>query len=228
MFDIRTSSAADLDKLNERSGKKKHSKVIELEVVSKMDEPEAEDIRELNEITTQLGVILKPGFDLVIKAGEILLRCQTRHKKGKYGTWLSWLKENTNISDKTANRWIALYKNRAQLDKLSNQGNLTDAYRIILPNPKKKANKPKSLEVNLSGKEHGIIKDALSSWRVFKSASSEEVQGDRVVCFKCKTWFAGAQKVFLGGGRGSNKDFGRLRFFQCKCENSERVLEVES
>ena len=223
MFDIRTASPADLDKLNERSGKKKHSKVIELEVVPKMDDEEANDIQRLNEIGEQLFAILKPSLELIIGAGEILER---RYQACKHGTWLTWLKEHTNISQKTSNNWRTLYKNR---HKLVNVTNLTDAYRLTLPKPKsKKPGKSKSLEVNLSGKEHGIIKDALSSWHVFKSASSEEVQGDRVVCFKCRTWFSGAQKIILGGGRGSNKDFGRLRFFQCKCENSERVLEVES
>lgn len=53
-------------------------------------------------------------------AGELLIRAKDEH--GKHGSWLGWLEQNFEGSDRTARAYMQLWRNRAVVEEAKRQG----------------------------------------------------------------------------------------------------------
>jgi len=101
-------------------------------------------IQEINKLHNEIGGALKITLDKAIRIGELL----TEQKESlKHGEFTPWVNENLPFTDRTARRYMTLYRNRDRL-KMDNVSDLVDAYKITEASGKENiANMKKELAI---------------------------------------------------------------------------------
>jgi hypothetical protein len=92
-----------------------------------MDEIEKSRIGEIIKLHNEITGYLKMSLKKAIKIGEMLLE---QKKTIGHGRFILWVDKNLPFSDRTARRYISIYKYRSRL-KSDNVSNLSDAYKLI-------------------------------------------------------------------------------------------------
>src|SRR6266702_6780159 len=84
-------------------------------------------IAELNKLDNEINTAGRNSVLKGIRAGQILTQAKTKLGHGK---WLAWLDINTEISERTAQRYIRCWENREKL-KSAIVADLTQADKLI-------------------------------------------------------------------------------------------------
>ena len=80
----------------------------------------------------QMAKAVKRGLSHAIAAGELLIEAK---KKVPHGQWLSWLKENCTVPERTASHHMRLARHRSELEQIGNVADLSlhDAVEVLAP-----------------------------------------------------------------------------------------------
>jgi len=80
----------------------------------------------------QVAKAVKRGLSHAIAAGELLTEAK---KKVPHGQWLSWLKENCAVPERTAAHHMRLARHRFELEQIGNAADLSigDASGVLAP-----------------------------------------------------------------------------------------------
>jgi len=70
----------------------------------------------------QVAKAVKRGLSHAIAAGELLIEAK---KRIAHGQWLSWLKENCAVSERTASHHMRLARHRSELEQIGNVADLS-------------------------------------------------------------------------------------------------------
>jgi hypothetical protein len=121
---------------------------------------------EINQLHLEQCATAKQALETAIRIGELLAE---QRGKSKRGEWLPWFDANIHFSRKTGDNYRRVFKHR---DKFVNVTNLSDAYRIAIPKPKKiKKMQPVTnirlfggipVKLELSDKEFKLLNRALN------------------------------------------------------------------
>ena len=89
---------------------------------------ETNRIREITELYGEIGDLLRISLQKAMQIGKLL----TEQKASmKHGEFMPWLRQYLQfISDRTARRWMGLYRHRDRL-KMDSVSDLTQAYRLL-------------------------------------------------------------------------------------------------
>jgi len=167
-------------------------------------------IQEINELHLDMCGFAKMSVEKAIRIGQLL----TEEKaKLKHSEWIPWFQANIKFGLTTANNYRRLYR---QKDKFTNVVNLTDAYRLSLPNSRKKTTrkiKPLIIKMFLGSCR---IEDPPKNWHVVDDQVQENNQS--IVCVKCWTHTTGGERF--------SKSKQRSWTFECHCSDSTRTIEI--
>ena len=82
---------------------------------------------EINSLHAELNRFAVAAIDRAVRIGELLCR---EKEKTPHGEWLPWLKANISFSERTANNYMTVFRNRERL-KSANVADLAEAYRML-------------------------------------------------------------------------------------------------
>ena len=92
-----------------------------------MQELFSSPVQEINERHATMNRLTKDALANAIRIGELLTQ---QRNECKYGEWMPWLKANVQFADRTAEKYMRLYKHK---DKFEGCSNLTEAYQLTIP-----------------------------------------------------------------------------------------------
>lgn len=84
-------------------------------------------VEEINKLHDELNNLAVSALERALRIGELLCR---EKEKIRHGEWLPWLKANISFSERTANNYMTLFRNRERL-KSANVADLAEAYLML-------------------------------------------------------------------------------------------------
>jgi Protein of unknown function (DUF3102) len=128
---------------------------------------EKDVIAEINQLHLDQCATAKQAIETAIRIGGLLTDQRAKCKRGE---WLTWLKDNIQFSERTAQNYLRIYRDRQKYETVAD---LYAAYRIALPRSQKKVKKPTTkiniglfggipVKLELSDKEFKLLNRALN------------------------------------------------------------------
>jgi hypothetical protein len=84
-------------------------------------------IDQINRLHAELNGLAIAAIDRAIHIGELLCR---EKETINHGEWLPWLRAHISFSERTANNYMSVFRNRERL-KSANVADLSEAYRML-------------------------------------------------------------------------------------------------